>query len=90
MSNIITFQLHSKFQVFLHQTSFVFSQIKYIKHIKRIFILLPGSYPEVGLGVKNLISLIHLFALFHNLFDKFNTASAPRQYFIFILMIHRG
>ena len=30
MSNIITFQFYDV-QVFLHQTSFVFSQIKYIK-----------------------------------------------------------
>ena len=50
-SNIIKFQLQSQFQRFLYQTICVFSQIKYIIYIlDRIFILLPGSCPRVGLG----------------------------------------
>ena len=44
--NIIKYQLQSQFQRFLNQTLCVFSQMKDIKHIRRIFIPLPGSCPR--------------------------------------------
>ena len=47
-SNIIKSQLQSQFQRFLNQTLCVFSQMKDIKHIRRVFILSPGSCPRNG------------------------------------------
>ena len=45
---IILFQLQSQFQRFLYQTLCVFSQMKDTKHIRRDFILSPGSCPRGG------------------------------------------
>ena len=44
--NIIKFQLQSQLQRFLNQTLCVFSHMKDIKHIRRIFIWPPGSCPR--------------------------------------------
>ena len=47
-SNIIKSQSQSQFQRFLNQSLCVFSQLKDIKHIRRIFIPSPGSCPRGG------------------------------------------
>ena len=47
-SNIIKFRLPCQFQRFLYQILCVFSQMKDTKHIRRDFILLPGSCPRGG------------------------------------------
>ena len=44
--NIIKFQLLSQFQRFLNQTLCVFSQMKYIKHIRRDFYLAAWVMPQ--------------------------------------------
>ena len=47
----IKFQLQSQFQIFLNQTLCVYSQIKYIKHIRPDFHLAAwGHDPGVGIG----------------------------------------
>ena len=45
-SNIIKFQLQRQFQRFLSQTFYVFSQIKYIKHIRWDYHLVAWAMPQ--------------------------------------------
>ena len=63
-SNIIKFQSQSKFQRILYQTLCVLLQIKDMKHIEQVFVLMPGSCLRGGTwgrwgctGVKTLFFL---------------------------------
>ena len=64
-SNIINMSFTCQFQRVLYQIVCVFSQIKDKKILNRIFILLPGCCPRVGLGVLGRVkkNLLWVFAM---------------------------
>ena len=71
-SNILV-QLQSQFQRFLYQTLCVFSQMKDTKHVRRIFILSPGSCPRG----QNQIPSCCLSVMLLNHWTKFNQIRSP-------------
>ena len=78
ISNIILFQLQSQFQRFLYQTLCVYSQMKDTKHIRKDFILSPGSCPRggtrgcLGAKIKFCPAVCPLCYLLLNHWTKFN------------------